>query len=408
LQHLPQSAMAKKRKGTAAVGNASKVARMDLDGGKKDTSCVAATVNPADFTAKSSLGVPFLVLSERDFVAGRRPPSREEWQGLQRTAATLVSFWVQRNAVVLADFEGEMPGIGGELCCAAFQRNLAIEPKGLRQLQSQGFCRDMGLLIDLRCVEGVGLVRQIMESPAITKMIWGADGDVASLRYGPPAAPFSISSAQVVDVQLAFSTPSRRLAMAKMLERLPSEAKPVDLPSKDAAIDFTRSHAFNRRALQLPLPTQVATYAMDDLHRLDLVLQHQRPSGNAGYMQALNVTDALHCVLFQKPVVYCSDQLRRWHVTLHKITGLGRQMKAVQIKRTMMALKRCVPADKIATQLAGTELAELQAIEADADKALAEVDVIIPDDLSLGAHEAQVTTAEAGAQGQVTGLALFD
>merc|ERR1719510_2208933 len=109
-----------------------------------------------------------------------------------------------------------------------------------------------------------------METTAITKMIWGADGDVASLRYGPPAAPLNISSAQVVDVQLAFSTPSRRLAMAKTLER--------------------------------PLPTQVATYAMDDLHRLDLVLQHQRPSGNAGYMQALSVTDALHCVLFQKPV----------------------------------------------------------------------------------------------------------
>lgn len=393
--------MAKKRKSAAAAGNASKVARMDLDGAKKE-------VNPSDFTAKSSLGVPFLVLSEHEFVAGRRAPSQEEWQGLQQTAATLISFWVQRNAVVLADFEGEMPGIGGELICASFQRNLAIDPKGLRQVQSQGICRDMGLLIDLRCSGGVALVRQVMESTAITKMIWGADGDVASLRYGPPAAPFNISSAQVVDVQLAFSTPNRRLAMAKMLERLPIETLPVDLPSKNACIDFNRSHAFNRRALQLPLPTQVATYAMDDLHRLDLVLQHQRPSGNAGYVQALNATDALHCVLFQRPLAYCSDLLKMWHATLHKITGLGRQMKAVQIKRTMIALKRCVPADKIATQLAGTELAEFQAIEADADKALAEVGVVVPDELSFGAHEAQASIAEPLVEGKMTGLAVFD
>jgi len=400
--------MAKKRKGAAAVGNASKVARMDLDGVKKDTSCVAATVNPAEFTTRSSLGVPFLVLSKNEFVAGQRAPSQEEWQGLQRTAVTLISFWVQRSAVVLADFEGEMPGIGGELICATFQRNLTIDPRSLRQAQSQGICRDMGLLIDLRCSQGVALVKQVMESSAITKMIWGADGDVASLRYGPPAAPFSISSAQVVDVQLAFSTPNRRLAMAKMIERLPSETLPVDLPNKNDCIDFSRSHAFNRRALQLPLPTRVATYAMDDLHRLDLVLQHQRPSGNAGYMQALDVTDALHCVLFQKPVMYCSDQLRRWHATLYKITGLGRQMKAVQIKRTMMALKRFVPADEIATQLAGTELAELQAIEADADKVLAEVGVIIPNELSLGAHEAQVFVAQPIAEGKMTGLSVFD
>jgi len=400
--------MAKKRKSAATAGNASKVARMDLDGVKKNTSCVAATVNPAEFTARSSLGVPFLVLSNTEFVAGQRAPSQAEWQGLQRTAATLISFWVQRSAVVLADFEGEMPGIGGELICATFQRNLAIDPKSLQQVKCQGIGRDMGLLIDLRCSEGVDLVRQVMESSAITKMIWGADGDVASLRYGPPAAPFSISSVQVVDVQLAFSTPTRRLGMAKMMERLPSEILPVDLPSKNACIDFSRNHAFNRRALQLPLPTQVAAYAMDDLHRLDLVLQHQRPSGNAGYVQALNATDALHCVLFQKPVVYCSDQLRRWHATLQKITGLGRQMKAVQIKRTMMALKRCVPVDKIATQLAGTEVLEFQAIEADADKVLAEVGVIVPDDLSLGAHEAQASIAEPIAESQMTGLSVFD
>merc|ERR1712100_617583 len=141
----------------------------------------------------------------------------------------------------------------------------------------------------MRCPGAAALVKRVMESTAITKIIWGADGDLTALGYTPAQQPLGIFGANVVDAQLGFSSDKKRLGMAKMLERLP-EAE-VSRLSKRGSIDFESRHSRHCRALSLPLSSNSALYAMDDLHRLDLILQTQRPPSGS-YTEARNQTEA--------------------------------------------------------------------------------------------------------------------
>lgn len=238
----------------------------------KPGSC--SRVKSGSFCLRSSLGAPFLVVSDQHLVRALPVPSREEWKEILSLCAAITKSWDVRGAVVLSDFEGEMTGLEGELTSAAFQRTLGLDSKSLRPLPSQGTNRDMGLLIDLRCAEAVALVKRIMESDTICKVIWGAAGDVTSLRYCPVQKPLGIQSACVVDAQLAYSSIGKRLGMATMLGRLPDKSI-AGLPEK-GCIDFLTPHSHNCRALALPFEQDVALYAVDDLHRLDAVLQNKK------------------------------------------------------------------------------------------------------------------------------------
>ncbi|CAE8583735.1 unnamed protein product, partial [Polarella glacialis] len=147
-----------------------------------------------------------------------------------------------------------------------------------------------GLLIDMRCAGGADLVKRVMESEKIIKVIWGADGDLTSLRHQEVPFPLGFKSRSVIDAQLAFSTPTSRLGMARMLERVPPEII-ERLPQKEW-IDFDQPHSYNRRALRWPLHPEEARYATDDLHRLDVIVATQVPE-SGGYAQALATTKAI-------------------------------------------------------------------------------------------------------------------
>jgi hypothetical protein len=177
-------------------------------------------------------------------------------------------------------------GWGGELLTAQFLPTLSIDAPTLKPTnieKSDG--PRTGLFIDARCEQGALVMKLIMENDKITKLIWGADGDLSSLRhqwcmeaakakYGP------IYPSNVVDVQLGFSSESRRLGMSRMLERVPCHAM-RSLPSKDLPPTFFEPFGFHKRCFPLPMDDSLASYAVDDLHRIEAILETQPPpSGN--------------------------------------------------------------------------------------------------------------------------------
>ena len=158
-----------------------------------------------------------------------------------------------------------MPGWAGELTCAQFLTTQAVKGGGeagplVRNIAdakdeacataAAAALAPAGLLIDMRSKRGFALVKEIMENEAIGKLIWGADGDLTSLRYpvktmGGGSAE-GIEAKNVVDVQLGYCTVQRRLGMARMLTRLP-EAATKGLPAKAAAVDFDTVGCERRR-----------------------------------------------------------------------------------------------------------------------------------------------------------------
>ncbi|KAJ1460631.1 hypothetical protein M885DRAFT_11192 [Pelagophyceae sp. CCMP2097] len=219
-------------------------------------------------TLQSSLGCPFLVVSSLQLVEGLPAPAEPDFDGV----LAMVENWAVAEVVVLADFEGEMPGFGGRLVVAQFllTESLDDDLKPTLSHERPFPSGAVGLLVDLRDPRGVEVARRIMESEAITKVIWGADGDLTSLRH---QRGLGMRSRNVVDCQLAFSTERYRLGMAEMLKRVP----PTELPPKAGHLDFKPQQS-NRRALPLPLTAGLAKYSMDDLHRIEVILQTQRPS----------------------------------------------------------------------------------------------------------------------------------
>jgi hypothetical protein len=149
---------------------------------------------------------------------------------------------VVQGRVILADFEGENIGWGGELVTAQFLPTQALD----KSLSPTRFLEpppesEMGLLIDADREKSREIVRAVMESRQLTKIIWGADGDLATLRHQLYDSNLNrvvpIRSINVIDVQLGFSTMSRRLGMKTMMERVPRSFT-LGLSSKDLPGNF--------------------------------------------------------------------------------------------------------------------------------------------------------------------------
>lgn len=314
------------------------------------------------------------MVSDAQLVANVPAPGAAELGPLLAHAEALVDGYEAEGVVLIADFEGEMPGYGGEVVTAAFLPTAALDPQTLRRcLAGSQPTREVptGLLVDLRCAAGINLVRRIMQSQAITKLIWGADMDMASLRYQELPRTLGIGSASVVDVQLGFSTPERRLGMARALERVP-HALIEGLPGKKT-IDFDTPHSRNRRALRFPLGDIEARYAADDLHRIEAILSSQVPDGGS-YVEARRITEDVARALESDPagLVKLESDLK-WFA---KMSGTRRQKRAVEIARHVVAVRARGAASGDA------ELPCARALE-QVSPVLAKAGVIIPHDLGF-------------------------
>eukprot|EP00747_Dinoflagellata_sp_TGD_P166960 gnl/TRDRNA2_/TRDRNA2_190584_c0_seq1.p1 gnl/TRDRNA2_/TRDRNA2_190584_c0~~gnl/TRDRNA2_/TRDRNA2_190584_c0_seq1.p1 ORF type:complete len:378 (+),score=54.89 gnl/TRDRNA2_/TRDRNA2_190584_c0_seq1:102-1136(+) len=332
---------------------------------------IAAGADPERGWMWSSLDVPFLVVSDQQLVDGvAAPSSEEEHQDTGRVLSAVVDAFEEERAVLLADFEGEMTGFGGVLETAAFMPTACLDRDYLeaRPCVAPSVA---GLLLDLRCPVGLMLAKRIMGSTAIAKVIWGANGDLTSLCHQKLPHVLGVTSRSVVDAQLAFSPPNRRIGMARMLQRVPPQLL-ERLPQKES-IDFDRAHAANRRALQLPLGNAEAHYAVDDLHRLEVILRTQQTPRGA-YAQALAMTDQI-----MKGIEADPDGIEWLHVTkgwFDRKQGVQRQSTAVQLFRHILAL-RAKNADL------GPAARFVGDLEAHIRAELAAVGVTVPADLSF-------------------------
>lgn len=282
----------------------------------------------------SSLKVSFVVVSESQLVETVPVLDQPDYEDLLEQLRAIVDALEAERAVLLADFEGEMTGFGGELVTAAFMPCRSIDRNTLQAWPRVQVDRS-GLLLDMRCRGGAELVQRVMESPHILKVIWGADGDLTSLRHQELPFCLGFRSSSVVDAQLAFSNPSARLGMARMLDRVPQELI-AQLPKKEW-IDFDQPHSLNRRALRWPLREEEARYAVDDMHRLDIIVSTQIPEA-AGYLLAFNMTEQIVLRIENDPdgIAWLQNELMWFE---RKMPGTQRRSKAVQLARHIKGLR---------------------------------------------------------------------
>ena len=85
--------------------------------------------------------------------------------------------------------------------------------------------------------------------------------------------PLQVEPVRIVDIQLAFSAPSRRLIMKHMLERVPINL-PANMPENEQ-IDWDDFHSRNCRALEFLLSNRVVACAMDDVFWIEVILRSQ-------------------------------------------------------------------------------------------------------------------------------------
>jgi hypothetical protein len=230
-------------------------------------------------------------------------------------------------------------GWGGELITAQFLVTEALDSETLARTGHENNNEHTGLFIDARCPQGAEQVRMIMESDHITKLIWGADADLVSLRHQgclPAAAAkyASIRSTNVVDVQLGFSNETQRMGMARMIESVPSNNPTIRrLSSKQLSPTFYSSFGKNKRCFPLPLSDKLALYSVDDLHRIEVILQTQDPHMR-DYTEAKEKTRKIILSL-ESP----SDSVVKWvdreRQFFGRKYGSKKQEKAVQLARAV-------------------------------------------------------------------------
>lgn len=249
----------------------------------------------------------------------------------------------------------------------------------------------MGLLLDLRCLGCLPILRAIMEAPHILKLMWGADGDCISLLYQQMPIPLNIDAQGVIDLQLAFSTDlSRRLGMGRMLDQVPATLT-AGLPEKEQ-IDWDAAHCQNRRALRLPMSSRDVAYAVDDLHRIEVILRSRRPPSGS-YAEARNASWQVLQGIRGDPMGL--DVLQKDFQWFERLQGVKRMVCAVKIMRhlTSLRLRRDIDATRLPEYVLEVEMilkAELEGAGVEVSPSLKfngdELRIQVPPSRPPGAH----------------------
>ncbi|GMH62982.1 hypothetical protein TrLO_g10668 [Triparma laevis f. longispina] len=228
----------------------------------------------------SPIGTPFLFVGgnpEVQFVRDVPVPSPESFDAVKHAANAIVDDWIANERTLLTDFEGENMGWGGDLTCAQFLPTVTISNNEFNPNPASDFdsplSNETGLLIHSKCEFGKQLIKRVMEARNCTKLIWGADADLTSLRHQLDLP--KINSQNVIDVQLCFSEKTKRLGMGKMIENV-RQMRPQDvamLPDKERHEYYFLPSTRNMQSTELPYTKEFVYYAMCDLHRIELILR---------------------------------------------------------------------------------------------------------------------------------------
>jgi hypothetical protein len=300
----------------------------------------AATDGREDVAAamtKSSLSVDFIVVSDGKFLASVDAPSAALQAKVEAFVTATVNRWVAEGVFLIADFEGEMMGWGGELQVAQFLPTTSIDATTLkRSTSSMPDMADLGLLVDARSAFGIRVIRHIMGLTTITKLIWGADNDIISLKFHPHLL---ITCHNVIDVQLGFCDPSNRKGMAAMLRNFPNSTRLALLPAKDADVAKYHPQARNCRCNTYPMDSTEALYCMDDVHRIDIILHSGTPTTSDSYQGAKHKTDAFLRMLTENAPETALNSLRNELRYYDIKSGVGKDCSAVALTRSIVAIK---------------------------------------------------------------------
>lgn len=292
---------------------------------------VAALPLIQPFIIESSLGCPFLVLSQQQLVATIRAPSRTEFRSLLGLANAYIVGCETSRSTFIVNLEGEMLGHGGELTTAVLQLTYSVEG---RELTSNpiptGMPMVLGLLIDMRSEVCITFLRHIMESRQITKLLWDAERVLQSLMYQEQPRVVHMMPVAVVDAKMAFSD----LA----LDSMPTHACTKLLtrqPRRDPA-DVEVFEANNERVVALPLSDLGAAHTVDEVHRIEAILCSQAPS-TGSYVHAKRLTDCMLNDLSCDPqgLKTLGQRMGRFEAS----SGVRRTATAVAIWRHILSLR---------------------------------------------------------------------
>merc|ERR1712046_153009 len=113
------------------------------------------------------------------FVEDIPTPTTSEFHRICEAVEAYVADCKSRGATLIIDFEGEMPGYGGELISAAFLETFSVNGSTLKMTQPiNSATPPPGLLLDLRSNRSAAFLRHVMENASITKLGWGSEADI--------------------------------------------------------------------------------------------------------------------------------------------------------------------------------------------------------------------------------------
>lgn len=263
-------------------------------------------------------------------------------------------------------------GWGGVLETAQFLPTLAMDTRTLcakivSTPDAIARCKTPGLLVDARGAEGAALIKSVMESTKLTKLIWGADGDCASLYHQK-----QIGLENVIDVQLGFSTPQKRLGMARALDSVPP-AFVAGLPDKVTNPDKYLPSAYNRRCNDLPCGRDEELYAMDDLHRIEAIISTKK---TASFERAKKWTQQF---IDDLPNPRSGlGWLRNESFFYNRKFGMMKSQKAVQLARACVHIELT-----FASKLSDADKRLISEVRSKVGPELARKGVAMPSDLSF-------------------------
>jgi len=156
------------------------------------------------------------------------------------------------------------------------------------------------------------------------------------------------------------------------------------LPEKEQ-IDFDFFHSRNQRSMPLPLTTNDATYAVDDLHRIEAILRSQTPNKGSFASAKLQTLEIANKIMMDPHGVNAIQDEYNWLLKkkANKAKGKGKgkgKVKgkeaqllsmAVEIKRSVLTMPNDVKTDFVKT------------VEEEVDNLLGAAKVHVAEDLSF-------------------------